>query len=117
MSTKPIRIDDVEGTPQGVYDVTYYYVRNGKVRAARDFDRNVGEAYVTRIRLEPHEIARARCCSQPGGCTLFGSLAAQAAWSRQQQEVTPHNPIDPNNQVSPADSDYPLLGDAQEVTP
>ncbi len=71
-----------DGLPLGVYNIFFYWVRQGKVEPQRSYDRQVPLSYVEVMvkLLRPHEIIEARCQSQNGGLMAFGSEEAKRAW-------------------------------------
>lgn len=77
-----IIVADSAGTPQGVYSVSYYTVRGGRVCLQAGGDSNITAAGARMIaaRLGPREVMVACCDSQPGGFTAFGSEHAQRVW-------------------------------------
>lgn len=83
-----IIVEDKEGTPWGSYDITYYRVsKSGQVSENASCDSNVSEAYVRKVAkdLQPHEALYARCQSQPGGLSAYGSERVKDAMEANEQ--------------------------------
>jgi hypothetical protein len=81
MATQEMIVEESQhGIPWGSYGVTYARVQGGAVIDEAGYDRDVSYEYVTRLRLQPNEVAFAVCNSSPGGCTVFGSAETRDAY-------------------------------------
>jgi hypothetical protein len=79
----PVDVDEEE-LPWGVYGVVYYTWRgNDFVQAG--CDNNITNQHVRWLKsgqspLARNEVAVVTCRSQPGGCTIYGSVEMRQAW-------------------------------------